>query len=125
MFHCRRTNPSAAYRCHLELGAITMVQTVRGVSEPFMFTYYFHLRFATFPIADEEGSQLADLGEAKLEAGRIVRELAASSLKSRREFNLISVQIHDRRGTMLAEVMAADAISEVIKPDSFEAPKPD
>lgn len=90
-----------------------------------MFIYYFHLRFENSHVADEEGSQLADLGEAKLEAGRVVRELAASRLKSDREFDLISVQIHDRRGTMLAEVMATDAIREVIKPDLFDVPKPE
>jgi hypothetical protein len=90
-----------------------------------MQTFYFHLNYLRDLIADPEGSELPDLEAAKTEARQGIRDIAAECLRARREFTLWSVRICNEQGHLLAEVLVAEALSEVIPATIFITPSSD
>jgi hypothetical protein len=87
--------------------------------------YFFNLNYLREYVIDEEGTELPDLEAARSEARQIIRELAASFIKSRRQFTMQSVRICDDAGAPLAEVLVPEALNEVLASHIVIPWKPD
>lgn len=84
-----------------------------------MRKFFFHLVYDDRTADDLEGSDLLDLETAYVEAKAIIREFAAAHLTTGKPFLLRGVRIGSQSGRVLAEVSAAEGISEIIPPGLF------
>jgi hypothetical protein len=76
--------------------------------------YFLHQHHTYCDLIDPEGSELPDLAAAQQEAREGIRAIAAECLRGWRTFELVSMRICNEQGTLLAEVFAGEAITEVI-----------
>ena len=81
--------------------------------------FFFHLVYDGRTTEDPEGSDLPDLETACAEAKAIIRDFAAEHLTMGSPFRLKGVRIGSQAGHVLAEVSAAEGISEIIPAGLF------
>jgi hypothetical protein len=90
-----------------------------------MRRYFFHLNHFRDYVLDEEGTDLPDVEAAKSEARQSIRDLVADRLRAKEPLTLWSIRICDEDGQLLADVVVADALGEVIAPTVFQSNGPD
>jgi hypothetical protein len=80
-----------------------------------MSRFYFHLRdFTGGVFEDDEGSDLANLTEAKEQALRAMQELVSAAIRSGNEAEVEAIVIADERGTQLAAVPLVMALPPTV-----------
>ncbi|MDI6028684.1 hypothetical protein QBK99_21145 [Corticibacterium sp. UT-5YL-CI-8] len=73
--------------------------------------YFFHLVKRTEVLRDDEGSELPDLEQARLEALNDARHLMAEAIRSGKDISSRSVQICDEAGNILLLLPFVDALT--------------
>lgn len=69
-----------------------------------MMRYFFHIRSVRGTILDEEGDELADAGQARLNAVQAVRELVAGQIRIGQTIPDNSMEVHDEAGSLVCTV---------------------
>lgn len=87
--------------------------------------YFFNLRFSDGETIDYQSSNLPDLNTAKREARLILLELAIDHFRARRHFDLQSVWISTKTGSLLAEIDVEDVVTDLIPSYLFTCSTPD
>ncbi|KQS65577.1 hypothetical protein ASG39_10315 [Rhizobium sp. Leaf371] len=76
--------------------------------------YYFQIVERNAVLDDLDGADVASLAEARREAERAIREIAAEHLKIERKLELTSIQIRDEAGDVVASVTYDEAMDDIL-----------
>lgn len=76
--------------------------------------YYFQLVEGNAVLPDPDGTEVASLQDAKREAVRAIREIAAEHLRSEQKLELTSIQIENEDGDLVASVTCDEAIDDIL-----------
>jgi hypothetical protein len=79
--------------------------------DPSMPRYYFHVVNNTSSVVDEEGSELADLAAAYVQARKTIGGIIADEVVQGDDVVNLVVMIDDARGVRLATITAATTIT--------------
>lgn len=73
--------------------------------------YFFHVRDGDALLEDKDGSELANLDAALIEARESAREIAADSLRSKERIDGRKIEIADTLGQILGTVSIQDVVN--------------
>lgn len=76
--------------------------------------YYFQLVERNGVLDDLDGAEVASLEDARKEAQRAIREIAAEHLKIERKLELTSIEICDEAGNSVASVTYDEAMDDIL-----------
>jgi hypothetical protein len=69
-----------------------------------MSRFYFHIITQTRTLADNEGTELADLGEARREAIRDARSLMSAAILDGRDIRNRRIEVRNAEGELLIDL---------------------
>ncbi len=79
-----------------------------------MARYYFQIVERNAVLDDLEGAELLSLQDAKREAERAIREIAAEHLQTESRLELTSIQIRNETGETVASVTYDEAMEDIL-----------
>jgi hypothetical protein len=76
--------------------------------------YYFEIIERDVVLDDPDGAEADSIGDAKKEAAKAIREIAAEHLKIERKLDLTCVRIRDEKGSVEAVVTYEEAMDDIL-----------
>lgn len=76
--------------------------------------YYFQIVERNGVLDDLDGAEVGSLEDARKEAQRAIREIAAEHLKIERKLELTSIEICDEAGNSVASVTYDEAMDDIL-----------
>lgn len=76
--------------------------------------YYFQIVERNAVLDDLDGAELASLQDARREAERAIREIAAEHLQTESRLELTSIQIRNEAGEIIASVTYDEAMEDIL-----------
>ena len=76
--------------------------------------YYFQIGERNGVLDDLDGAEVASLEDARKEAQRAIREIAAEHLKIERKLELTSIEICDEAGHSVASITYDEAMDDIL-----------